>query len=655
MSQTLIEKIAQKYAVGLSTEHEVHAGDYLSIKPAYVMTHDNTGAVIPKFKSIGAKKLFNPRQVVITLDHNVQDKSEKNLEKYRAIEMFAKEMGADFYPAGRGIGHQIMCEEGYAWPGTMAVASDSHSNMYGGLGCLGTPIVRTDAAAIWATGRTWWQVPPIAKVELTGKLQAGVTGKDVIIALCGFFNHDEVLNHAIEFVGEGIKNLSIDDRLTIANMTTEWGALAGVFEVDELTINWLRKRNEFIIKRGLENVASDVDGNGQHPRINEIRINQLEKEMVKADSDAYYSKTLTLDLSTLQPYVSGPNTVKIVTSVQELKSKSIKINKAYLVSCVNSRVDDIAEAAKIVNGKKVANSVKFYIAAASSEVQAEAERRGDWQALIEAGAIPLPPGCGPCIGLGTGLLEDNEVGISATNRNFKGRMGSTKAQAYLASPAVVAASAISGHIDYIQEYSPSTAATKIISHERKSVIAPKVKIIEGFPEKIAGELIFCHQDNLNTDGIYPGKYTYIDDFTPQQQAQVVMENYDPEFVKIAKEGDILVGGFNFGTGSSREQAATALKYKGIRCVIAGSFNETYKRNALNNGFLTIECPQLVVDLKKKYGTDKLTIAIHGKAVIDFVNSIIQFDNQRYVIDPVGEAAQELIVDGGLEEWVKKNL
>ena len=148
MAQTLIEKIAQKFAVGLDPKHQVHAGDYLSIKPVYVMTHDNTGAVIPKFKSIGAKKLFNPRQVVNTLDHNVQDKTEKNLEKYKKIEDFAKSMGVDFYPAGRGIGHQIMCEEGYAWPGTMVVASDSHSNMYGGLGCLGTPIVRTDAAAI---------------------------------------------------------------------------------------------------------------------------------------------------------------------------------------------------------------------------------------------------------------------------------------------------------------------------------------------------------------------------------------------------------------------------------------------------------------------------------------------------------------------------
>jgi homoaconitate hydratase len=655
MSQTLIEKISQKFAFGLDANHEVHAGDYLSIKPAYVMTHDNTGAVIPKFKSIGATKLANPRQVVITLDHNVQDKSEKNLEKYKKIEEFAKSMGADFYPAGRGIGHQIMCEEGYAWPLTMAVASDSHSNMYGGLGCLGTPIVRTDAAAIWATGRTWWQVPPIAKVILKGKLKNGVTGKDLIIALCGYFNHDEVLNHAIEFVGDGVKNLTIDERLAIANMTTEWGALAGVFPVDEITINWLRNRADFIVKRGLEGVASDIDGNGIHPRINHKRIDELEKNILLADDDAYYSKELTIDLSTIEPFVSGPNTVKTFSPVSELKDKNVKINKAYLVSCVNSRLDDIKEAAEIVKGKKVAEGVKFYIAAASSEVQKEAEQKGYWQTLIEAGAIPLPPGCGPCIGLGTGLLEDGEVGISATNRNFKGRMGSPNAFAYLASPAVVASSAIAGKIFYDWSNGSSKISGSIKVNPKVSDKKISVRIIEGFNPVIEGELIFCHQDNLNTDGIYPGKYTYNDDMTPQQQAEVVMENYDPEFSKIAKAGDILVGGFNFGTGSSREQAATALKYKGIQLVIAGSFNETYKRNALNNGFLLVECPELVNELKSKFGSEKLTVKTGMIAKIDFRNSVIIVGEKSYSIDPVGEAAQELIVTGGLEEWVKKNL
>ena len=656
MAQTLIEKIAQKFAVGSDPKHEVHAGDYLSIKPAYVMTHDNTGAVIPKFKSIGATKLFNPRQVVNTLDHNVQDKTEKNLEKYKKIEDFAKSMGVDFYPAGRGIGHQIMCEEGYAWPGTMVVASDSHSNMYGGLGCLGTPIVRTDAAAIWATGRTWWQVPPIAKVELKGSLRQGVTGKDVIIALCGYFNHDEVLNHAIEFAGDGIRYLTIDERLAIANMTTEWGALAGVFPVDLATILWLKKRERFIEHRGLEGVLSDDDGKGQHPRINHKSIEELEHNIPAADENAFYAKELTIDLTTVEPFVSGPNTVKTYSAVSDLKEKNITINKAYLVSCVNSRVDDIAEAAAVIRGKKVNPGVKFYVAAASSEVQKEAERYGYWQSLIEAGAIPLPPGCGPCIGLGTGLLEDGEIGISATNRNFKGRMGSASAQAYLASPAVVASSAVSGKIDYDWKNKEHRELKgSIIINEKKTGAKSAVKIINGFKPEVEGELIFCHQDNMNTDGIYPGKYTYNDDMTPQQQAEVVMENYDPDFVKITKAGDILVGGFNFGTGSSREQAATALKYKGIQLVIAGTFNETYKRNALNNGYLLIECSQLVNDLKLKYGKEKLTVKSGMNIKIDFENSTLTFDNKTYSIDPVGEAAQELVVTGGLEEWVKKNL
>ena len=168
-------------------------------------------------------------------------------------------------------------------------------------------------------------------------------------------------------------------------------------------------------------------------------------------------------------------------------------------------------------------------------------------------------------------------------------------------------------------------------------------------------MIFCHQDNLNTDGIYPGKYTYIDDFTAEQQAEVVMENYDPEFVNIANKGNVVAGGFNFGTGSSREQAATSLKYKGISCVIAGSFSETYKRNAINNGFLIIDCPELTSDLKEEFGTDKLTVQSNKKVKINFENSLITYNDKNYSIDTVGEAAQELIVVGGLENWVKKTL
>ena len=655
MAQNLVEKIAQSYAFGLTEGSEVASGDYLSIQPAHLLTHDNTGAVMGKFESIGATRMAHPRQPVFALDHNLQDRSEANLKKYAGIEAFAKEMGVDFYPAGRGIGHQIMVEEGYAFPATMAVASDSHANMYGGLGCLGTPIVRTDAAAIWATGRTWWQVPPVAKVVLTGRPEPGISGKDVIVTLCGRFNRDEVLNHAIEFAGEGLEHLSVAERLTIANMTTEWGALVGLFPIDAKTLAWLRDRREFIGKRGPAGVPSDADGQGENQRLNDECIRELAENTPRPDGGAFYAKTLTLDLSTVRPHVSGPNHVKVMTSVTELEARNVKVNKAYLVSCVNSRVDDLTAAAEVVRGKKIAAGVDFYIAAASSEVQAESEQRGDWQALVEAGAKVLLPGCGPCIGLGSGLLEDGEVGISATNRNFKGRMGSRTAEAYLASPAVVAASALAGKIAGPNSYDIAELSSSIELHARPSEAVGTIDLLPGFPEHLEGEILFCHQDNLNTDGIYPGKYTYIDDLGPEQQAEVVMENYDPEFGKWVRDGDILVGGFNFGTGSSREQAVTALKYRGIRLLLGGSFSETYKRNALNNGFVIIEAPQLVQDLKEQFGADKLTVRTGLVARLDIRSSSLTVNGKTYATSSIGPAAQELILEGGLESWVKNRL
>ena len=658
MNQNLTEKIVQKYAINLKPHQKVYSGDYITIQPNHILTHDNTGAIMGKFKAIGAKEIANPRQPMFALDHNVQNKSADNLEKYRRIEEFAHGMGVDFYPAGRGIGHQIMIEEGYAFPGEMAVASDSHANMYGGIGCLGTPVVRTDAAGIWATGKTWWQIPPIAKIELTGKLSQGVTGKDVIITLAGHFKNDEVLNHALEFSGDGVKHLSIDNRLTIANMTTEWGALTGVFPIDEVTIEWLRIRAKMIEKRELAGVPSDEDSTN-HPRININRINKLIEENLHSGKDAFYSKVITIDLGTVTPHIAGPDNVKTITSLSEIEQKNIKINKAYLVSCVNSRVSDLAEAAKVVNGKSVAPEVEFYIAATSSEVQAESEKRGDWKKLLDAGAIELSPGCGPCIGLGKGLLKDGEIGISATNRNFKGRMGSRQAKAFLASPAIVAASALAGKICGSKQYAQVKLRSSIKVEKRGNIESRETVLLKEFPNRIKGPIMFCPQDNLNTDGIFPGKYTYIDDFSPEQQAQVVMENYDEQFGNIAQKGDILVSCYNFGTGSSREQAATAFKYRGIQLIIAGSFSQTYKRNAINNGFIVIECPDFVEQLKSEFESEiksgKLTIPTKYTVEINFKRSVIIVNENIYKIDPIGTVVQELVIGNGLENWIKNRI
>jgi homoaconitate hydratase len=654
MGLTLVEKIAGRHADGPAPGTVVRSGDFISIRPRHVMTHDNTGAVIPKFKQIGATTIADPAQPVFAIDHDIQNTSPENLAKYAKIEAFAREHGIDFYPPGTGISHQVMVEQGYVVPGSMVVASDSHSNLYGAAAALGTPVVRTDAASIWATGVTWWQVPPVAKMVLKGSLAPGVLGKDVIIALCGLFNKDEVLNHAVEFVGDGVANLPMSARMTIANMTTEWGALAGVFPFDEVTVNYLRSRvPEFTNPKRPGTRGSTSRSGYTNGDIDEWWNNRTE---LSADLDAEYAIELELDVATVVPHVSGPNEVKTMVSLPEMERKHVPIQKAYLLSCVNARFEDLHDAAEVVRarGGHVADGVEFYLAPASAEVQARSESNGDWQTLLGAGAIPLPPGCGACIGLGRGLVQKGEIAISATNRNFKGRMGDRDAFVYLASPAVVAASALAGFICAPTNFSERPAATAVRRPEKKSRPAGTVQIMEGFPSSVRGRVLFVDKDNLNTDGIYAGKHTYRDDMTPEQMAAVTFENYDPNFNNLYQPGDVVVAGFNFGTGSSREQAATALKFKGIPCVIAGSFSETYKRNAFNNGFVVFECPELVTHLRATL-TNRAATTVGPEITIDYAKSTLTVDGKSFAFPPLSPAAQELIVAGGAENLVASRL
>jgi homoaconitate hydratase len=429
-------------------------------------------------------------------------------------------------------------------------------------------------------------------------------------------------------------------------MTTEWGALAGVFPFDDVARNYLLARAKHFKQRG-----------DAQPRITPELVAQLERERIAADPEAAYAKELDFDLSGVTPFVAGPNEVKTITSLPEIERKGVKIDKAFLMSCVNARLQDFEAAARVIQGQKVAPHVKFYVAAASSEVEQQARERGHWQALMDAGAIALPPGCGACIGLGQGVLEDGEVGISATNRNFKGRMGSPKSFVYLASPAVVAASAVAGKIAAPRGVAVGEARQKgaIKINERKAAAA-KVEIIPGFPQKAEGELLLVPKDNMNTDGIYGKDYTYNEKMTPAEMARVAMLNYDPEFQKLAREGDILVGGYNFGSGSSREQAATALKFRGLRLIIAGSFSQTYSRNAYNNGYICIECPKLVDDLRAALKDNKaLTIRSGWKAVIDFTRSTINANGRAYAFPALGPVAQELVVKGGFEAVIRDQL
>ncbi len=605
---------------------------------------------------MGAARVFDARQPVFAIDHDIQNRTPENLGKYAKIEAFAREQGIDFYPAGTGISHQVMVEQGYVRPGTMVVGSDSHSNLYGALCCLGTPVVRTDAASLWATGRTWWQVPPVALVRLSGRLREGVVGKDVIVALCGLFNQDEALNHAVEFTGDGIAGLTMDQRMSIANMSTEWGALAGVFPFDEVCRAYLLTRAEYFAREGgrlRPGVRREGSGGGYTGA--EVEGWWDRRGEFEADGDARYAAELEVDLATIVPQVSGPNDVKVMVSLPEIEAKRVKINKAWLMSCVNARYEDLATAAEIVRGKRVAAGVEFYLAAASAETQARAERDGHWGALLEAGAIALPAGCGTCIGLGAGTIKAGEVGISATNRNFEGRMGDRTGLVYLGSPAVVAASAIAGYIRAPLHYEHMRALTKKRINPAPARASGGGVVLAGFPAVVRGRVRLLDKDNLNTDGIYAGKHTYDDAITPERMARLIFENYDPGFLACAGAGDIIVSGKNFGTGSSREQAATALKHFGIPCVIAASFSETYKRNAFNNGFVVFECPEFVVYLREKHRGEKGATIAGPMIEIDYGRSVIGSEGREFVFAALSPVAQELVIAGGAEALVARRL
>ncbi|MCJ1313945.1 mitochondrial Homoaconitase [Agyrium rufum] len=657
--QTLTEKILQRYSVDLPKGKVVRSGDYVQIQPHRCLTHDNTWPVAMRFMSTGATKIKDPAQLVFALDHDVQNKSPSNLKKYDQIQEFAKKHGVNFFGAGHGIGHQIM-------------ASSSASDPYQEPLC-----------------------PPVVQVTLLGTLPPGVRGKDIIVALCGLFPLD-VLNHSVEFMGseETMASISMDDRLTISNMSTEWSATSAMFPMDTILERWLRyKATE----------AAMLEDRTTRHRITHEMVDELFANPLRADPGAHYAKKLYLNLSTLSPYISGPNSVKISTPLHDLATKHIKVDKGYIVSCTNSRSSDLKAAAKVFqaaaqsNGgriPKIANGVKLYIAAASAREQAIAEDEGSWQTLVEAGATVLPPSCGPCIGLGTGLLEDGETGVSASNRNFKGRLGSRLAHAYLSSPEVVAASALNGVLsgpgvyeapeNYTGvEYGYGTGKPASIENElgnaleqleslidrvqttaliSDDAVQAVTKILLGFPSKISGEIVFADADNLDTDNIYAGKFTYQDDMTTADMAKACMENYDPNFRSITEPNDIIVSGFNFGCGSSREQAATALLARKIPLVVAGSFSNIFVRNSINNALLCLELPRLVERLRTIFSEDKVPTRRTGWTLTwDIARSTVEVqegENGERWEEKVGEFPenlQEIIAKGGLVGWTKHEL
>jgi len=410
MGKTLAEKILSQKSQG-----EAISGSIVIARVDLVFVQDTTGPLtVRQFQSSGFARLANPTRSVLFIDHAAPSPNYELSNDHKLLRDFARQSGATVSEVGEGVCHQIVAES-LAKPGDVIIGADSHTVTAGALGAFATGMGSTDVAIALALGETWLRVPESIKVVLSGNFPDGVYGKDLILYLIGQIGADGATYKALEFGGSSISNMSMPARLTIANMVVEAGAKAGLFASDKITREYL---------------TSQGRGNEYQP--------------ISADDDASYEKIINIDMAKLEPMVSKPHTVDNTAPVREVRGT--KINQVVIGTCTNGRLDDLAIAASILKGKKRHPQTRLIVAPASRKVMLDSIRAGYIQTLIEAEAVILPPGCGPCLGLHQGVLGSGEVCLATSNRNFRGRMGSPEAFIYLASPATAAASALTGEI-----------------------------------------------------------------------------------------------------------------------------------------------------------------------------------------------------------------
>jgi 3-isopropylmalate/(R)-2-methylmalate dehydratase large subunit len=410
--------ITEKILAKASGRNTVYPGEIVNANVDMVMVHDLTGPLaVEAFQKIGIEKVWDNQKVVVILDHQVPAESIKAAELHKTLRQFAKDQKLRIYDVGRGgICHQVMPEKGHVVPGTVIVGADSHTCTYGAFGAFATGIGSTEAAAVFATGKIWLKVPEGIKINVNGKFGKYVTPKDLILNIIGKLGADGAIYKSAEFTGQTMREMSIAGRMTICNMAVEMGAKNGIVEPDKATQKFLQGR-----VKTLPDFAA-----------------------LKSDKNAAYERIVEFNVTELEPQIACPSSVDNVKPVSEVGIVSIE--QAFIGSCTNGRIEDLRLAAQVMRGKKVKDSVRALVIPASMEVYKQALAEGLTEIFTEAGAVVCGSACGPCLGGHIGLLAAGETCVSTSNRNFIGRMGSTEASVYLASPATVAASAVTGKI-----------------------------------------------------------------------------------------------------------------------------------------------------------------------------------------------------------------
>lgn len=601
--------ITEKIIAAHSKYPSVKPGDIVDIVIDARAARDFGGANVVKNLDDFGLRVEDPGKTFFTFDCNPTGSDQKYAVNQHICRQYARDNGIKVYDINAGIGTHLLIEEGYVFPGATAVSTDSHANILGAVGAFGQGMGDMDIAAAWNSGKVWFKVPASVKLSLNGEMPQGVSAKDVILNLLKIYGANTLLGYSIELYGDAIDRMSLDDRITIASMATEMGAIIILFPPSADVIQYCRQRTK------------------------------TKFEPVFADSDASYEISADIDVSKFTTMVSRPGEPHDTVPVKGLPVT--KIDSAFIGSCTNGRMDDMRIAAAVLKGKKVAPGVVLKVVPATDEIWNQCLAEGLLETFKSAGAMVSNAGCAGCAAGQVGQNGKGEVTVSTGNRNFPGKQG--QGSVYLASPAVVAASALAGYITTPDDL-PDHPAVFSRRDEVKAKVETKVKAeakaeAETRPDIISGRVWIIDRDNIDTDMIFHNRYLAITDI--REMGQYAFDNlagYN-DFAKKALKGDIVIAGKNFGSGSSRQQAVDCFVSLGVQALIARSFGAIYERNAINAAFpvLTYESFEKI-DLKNH---DTLTVNLLTGEATNERNGL------QTKISPFYDAQYEIYRKGGL--------
>lgn len=601
MPQTMIEKILSSHA-----GRELNPGDIAEIELDYRAARDFGGANVVKNLEEHNLTVRDTEKTLFTFDCNPTGSDQRYAANQQTCRLFARRRGIRVHDIDSGIGTHLAIDDGYAWPGSTFVSTDSHANILGAIGAFGQGLGDVDMAAAWAHGKVWFKVPPTLRVELKGWPDPYAKPKDVVLAMLEHFGANGLLGCAAEVSGQYVDALDVSGRVTIASMATEMGAVVLLFPPNEAVVSHCRKAT-----------------------------GRLDWRPVHGDPDAKYEDFVVIDIQDLGPMVAEPGHPEAVVPIEKVAGR--KIDSAFIGSCTNGRFNDLEAAADVLKGRKVAPGVVLKIVPATDRVWKRAMTAGLFETFKEAGAMVSNAGCAGCAAGQVGQNGPGEVTVSTGNRNFAGKQG--KGEVYLASPSVAAASAVAGvivHPSHVPE-EPVLFEESEDALQEKATSETSVAVGKDRPLVVTGSVWVIEKDNIDTDMIFHNRHLAITRIEEMgEHAFGNLQGWE-DFPQKAAPGDIIVTGRNFGAGSSRQQAVDCFKALGAGAIVAKSFGSIYERNAINAGF-----PIVVSDLIESGIKDGEEITV------DFTNGkITRADGKVIEAQPWPQVQIDIYKRGGL--------